>query len=90
MLSGHPKYLSTSHWICGHSALEADDDWLYVGFRTSSQVMRFPLAEDGQLGAETLSAADVEWIVSDPVFRCCRNSAISCSASSPPPRFGVH
>ena len=33
----------------GHSALAAHDGWLYVGFRTSSAVVRFPLEADGDL-----------------------------------------
>ena len=33
----------------GHSALAARDGWLYVGYRTSSAVVRFPLEADGDL-----------------------------------------
>ena len=35
--------------VFGHSALAVREDHLYVGFRTSSVVLRFPLAEDGDL-----------------------------------------
>jgi hypothetical protein len=36
-------------WVCGHSAVAASGGFLYVGFRTTSQVVRFPLEEDGTL-----------------------------------------
>ena len=39
----------TATRIRGHSAVEASDGYLYVGFRTTSQVVRFPLADDGRL-----------------------------------------
>ncbi|MEM1012251.1 MAG: hypothetical protein AAGI46_08520, partial [Planctomycetota bacterium] len=29
--------------VRGHSALAADDDWLYVGFRTTGEVIRLPI-----------------------------------------------
>jgi hypothetical protein len=35
------------HW--GHSMLAARDGYLYVGFRSSSTIVRLPLAADGQL-----------------------------------------
>jgi len=39
----------TSLYVEGHSALAAFGDWLYVGFRTTSQIVRFPLDERGDL-----------------------------------------
>ncbi len=39
----------TSHVIWGHSALAAHGGHLYIGFRTTSQVIRVPLDPDGRL-----------------------------------------
>ncbi|MFQ5748728.1 MAG: hypothetical protein ACE5H3_04635 [Planctomycetota bacterium] len=38
-----------SLYVEGHSALAAFGRWLYVGFRTTSQVVRFPIDERGDL-----------------------------------------
>jgi hypothetical protein len=40
--------LGTQHFY-GHSALAAGDGWLYLAFRTSSEVVRLRLADDGTL-----------------------------------------
>ncbi len=37
----------------GPSALASDGDWLYVGFRTSSVVVRLPLDDGGRVGTQT-------------------------------------
>jgi len=36
-------------YVEGNSAVEAHDGWLYVAFRTTSQILRFPLNDDGSL-----------------------------------------
>ncbi len=45
--------------VLGHSALAVDGDWLYVGFRTTGQVIRVPISRDDGISLQTDA---VEWL----------------------------
>lgn len=53
----------------GHSALAAGDGWLYVGFRTTSQVVRLPLDARGDLVRPVVGELIARFAPWDPVRR---------------------
>jgi len=51
----------------GTCALTAHDGWLYVAFRTTSQIIRIPLEEDGSIAPDAQGQLIAQWPTWDPV-----------------------